>query len=109
MADLIARRVIEVIRSELRTQLDDEDWIDSKEVARRFSLSRAWVYANAPRLGVVKVGDGARPRLRFIPSVVAKALREGATHHAEPVESEVVPELGLPIHVPRVRSRRSNA
>lgn len=68
--------------------------IDSKEVARRFGLSRAWVYEHAGELGAVAIGDGPRPRLRFVPSLVAGAR----------LSSLPQPEGGLAIHGPRVRS-----
>jgi hypothetical protein len=62
-----------------RVSCDFEDMSDScpplltaADVARRFSVTRSWVYAHARELGVVRIGDGPRPRLRFDPAVVAQ-------------------------------------
>ncbi|HKO38856.1 MAG TPA: hypothetical protein VJU14_10855 [Solirubrobacterales bacterium] len=48
--------------------------VDVAEVARRFGVSRDYVYDNADRLGVIRIGTGARPRLRFDPAIVAERL-----------------------------------
>lgn len=61
------------------------------QVAARFNVDRSWVYAHAHELGVVRLTDSARPRLRFDPAVVAQKLL------AEP--TPVVPTG--PKHVPR--------
>lgn len=50
----------------------EEPLLTAAEVAARFSVDRGWVYAHANDLGVVKIGDGPRPRLRFDPAVVAQ-------------------------------------
>lgn len=44
------------------------------QVAERFNVDRGWVYAHASELGVLRLGLGRRPRLRFDPAVVAQAL-----------------------------------
>lgn len=44
------------------------------QVAERFGVDRSWVYAHAHQLGVVRLGFGRRPRLRFDPAVVAQHL-----------------------------------
>ncbi|HEY6781591.1 MAG TPA: hypothetical protein VI111_11585 [Thermoleophilaceae bacterium] len=102
IAEAIAVRVVEIVRRELGVSASAGEWIDAREVARRFGFSRAWVYEHAGRLGAVRVGSGSRPRLRFNARVVAEALREPAP---EPVEPEPEPPAGMAIHVPRVRSR----
>jgi hypothetical protein len=43
--------------------------------ARRFGIERSWVYSHAIELGVVKLGSGSKPRLRFDPEVAAQVLR----------------------------------
>lgn len=48
-----------------------ERLLTAKEVAERFNVDRGWVYAHARELGVIRIGTGARPRLRFDPVVVA--------------------------------------
>src|SRR3954454_19190164 len=42
--------------------------VSAAEIARRFDVTRQWVYENADRLGAVRLGHGARPRLRFDPA-----------------------------------------
>jgi hypothetical protein len=81
----IAQRVVELLRLEREriqpNQASQPEWIDAEELARRFGLTRTWVYENAGRLGGIKVSDGPRSRLRFDPQVATQALR----HRTEPV------------------------
>lgn len=107
IAQAIAAQVVALVRDELGLRPPAEDWIDAQEVARRFGLSRAWVYAHARQLGVVAIGSGPRPRLRFDPRVVADALRTSGAVIDEPVDGDHKP--GVAIHVPRVRSRRARS
>jgi hypothetical protein len=39
--------------------------VDAGTVAAVLGVSRAWVYDHADELGGVRLGDGAKPRLRF--------------------------------------------
>ena len=58
--EALAQRIAELVRDP-----DSVQFIDAAEVAHRFGVSRDWVYAHAEELGVLRVGDGSRPRLRF--------------------------------------------
>lgn len=58
--------------------MSDDRLLTAAEVARRFSVERSWVYAHARELGVVKLGGGPRPRLRFDPAVIAQRLLPAA-------------------------------
>ena len=49
-----------------------ERLLTAKEVAERFNVDRGWVYAHARELGVIRIGSGVRPRLRFDPALVAQ-------------------------------------
>ena len=49
--------------------------LTAAEVSRLWGVSRRWVYENARALGVRRLGDGPRPRLRFDPEEVADRLR----------------------------------
>ncbi len=62
----------------------------ARQVAARFNVERSWVYAHADELGVVRIGQGPRPRLRFDPAVVAQHLL------ARPARTAVAP---FPSHV----------
>jgi len=70
--EAIARRVVGLLE---KRGLQNRELIDAAELARRFGIERAWVYSHAIELGAVKLGDGAKPRLRFDPEVAAQALR----------------------------------
>jgi hypothetical protein len=68
--DLVARRVAALLgRADRSPAL-----LTAAEVATRFGVERAWVYAHAHELGVIRLGDGPRPRLRFDPAVVEQLL-----------------------------------
>lgn len=68
----IARRVMELLE---QRGLQKRDLVDAAELARRFGIERSWVYTHAIELGAVKLGNGAKPRLRFDPEVAARVLR----------------------------------
>ena len=74
--------------------------LTAAEVAERFGVDRSWVYAHARELGVVQLGAGPRPRLRFDPAVIAQLLT--------PRASTVVPGTArlLPIRTSRRYTRR---
>jgi hypothetical protein len=65
----IAREVAQVL-----ARGDADQLLTASEVATRFKVDRSWVYAHADELGVIRLGDGPRPRLRFDPAVVARHL-----------------------------------
>src|SRR4051794_30324775 len=71
LARLVAAEVVRLL--DLPAQ-EGEALIDAREVARRHGVDGAWVYAHADELGVVQLGGGSRPRLRFDPAVVREAL-----------------------------------
>jgi hypothetical protein len=58
--EAIARRVAEIVHPEPVTDLVTVD-----QVCAHFGVKRSWVYAHADELGVVRLGDGPRARLRF--------------------------------------------
>jgi len=62
--------------------------LDAKEVAARFGVTPGWVRENADRLGVIRLGDGPKPRLRFDLETVAAALTpSGRDERSEPAAS----------------------
>jgi hypothetical protein len=71
---------IEAIAREVAQLLGRDDQpgayglLNARQVAARFNVERNWVYAHADELGVVRLGRGPRPRLRFDPAVVAQHL-----------------------------------
>jgi hypothetical protein len=70
----IAQQVAELLRR--RDSSDDATHalLTAGQVAARFNVDRTWVYAHAGELGVVRLGSGRRPRLRFDPAIVAQHL-----------------------------------
>jgi hypothetical protein len=51
--------------------------LDATAVARMLGVTRGWVYEHAAELGAIRLGAGARPRLRFDPLRVGSALEDG--------------------------------
>jgi hypothetical protein len=72
--EAIARRVCELL-GETRPSSSEPLVITADELARRLRRKRAWVYANADQLGVLRLGEGPRPRLMFDPAQVEDRLR----------------------------------
>lgn len=75
-----------------------ERLLTAKEVAERFHVDRGWVYAHARELGVIRIGDGARPRLRFDPAVVAQHVlpsTPGRTDQRSPAPTTTLPLLPI--------------
>jgi hypothetical protein len=79
--DAVARRVVELLESrditaESRTAPPPADraFLTVAEVAERYRVSRAWVYAHQRQLGALRMGTGPRAHLRFDPAVVAGAI-----------------------------------
>ena len=70
--------------------------LTAAEVAARLAVARGWVYAHARELGVVRLGDGPRPRLRFDPAIGARL-----SNPAPPAGAAL-----LPVRSSRPRRRR---
>jgi hypothetical protein len=75
IADDLAERIAERLSTAANGEHGEPELIDAAEVARRFHVSRDYVYGHAERLGAIRLGDGEKPRLRFDPAKVAEALR----------------------------------
>lgn len=93
---------IEALARRLAELLSDDDvgnnLVDAAELARRFSVSRDYVYEHADELGAVRLGNGLRARLRF--DIVT--VRERLTQPPVQVRRESKRE-----NQPPVRSARS--
>lgn len=81
VVDAIARRVVELLD---QRGLRKRELVDATELARRLGIERSWVYSHAIELGAVKLGTGARPRLRFDPEIAARFLRKAPKGPAAP-------------------------
>jgi hypothetical protein len=69
--EAIARRVAELLRADPTA---DAQYVDAATIARRFGVTRAWVYQHKLDLGAVPLGSGPKPRLRFDMSRVGQVL-----------------------------------
>jgi hypothetical protein len=88
--EAIARRVTDLLRQD-PASMPEGGLVSAAEIARRFGVSRAWVYENADRLGAVRLGRGERPRLRFDPRLVEQRLDstdEGASPRPQRVPDD---------------------
>jgi hypothetical protein len=74
VADRLADRLLEVSAFGQIEPTDAEGRIDAAEVARRYGVTRHFVYEHADELGAIRLGKGQRARLRFDPATVADAL-----------------------------------
>jgi hypothetical protein len=70
--EAVATRVADL----LKEQHPDAELVDAAAIARRFGVSRDFVYQHADELGAVRLGDGPKARLRFDQSKVGRALRK---------------------------------
>jgi len=83
----VAERVVQLLRAEaIGCEL-----IDAAEVARRLNVSPDYVYRHKDDLGVVRLGDGPKPRLRFSPARVAEALAGSSEPESQPKRAAVRP------------------
>lgn len=75
LVERIALRVVEVLdeRQAIASAESTEaiELLDAKAVARRFGVSREFIYSHASDLGGVRLGNGERPRWRFPATNVA--------------------------------------
>jgi hypothetical protein len=77
--DAIARRVVELLEGGDVSRTDtgaeaDDSCLTVSQAARRYGVSRSWVYAHQRELGALRLGEGPRARLRFDTRVVAEAI-----------------------------------
>jgi hypothetical protein len=77
--EAIARKVVELLE---KRGLQKRELVDAAELAKRFGIERSWVYSHAIELGAVKLGNGAKPRLRFDPEIAAKSLHKAGDDSA---------------------------
>ncbi len=95
--EAIAHEVADLLRR--RGEAGERGLLTAGQVAGRFGVDRSWVYAHAHQLGVVRLGFGRRPRLRFDPAVVAQ-------HLLSPVRSETATPPPTTADVPLLPIRR---
>jgi hypothetical protein len=90
IAEDLAERISERLSATANGEHGEPELIDAAEVARRFGVSRDYVYDHAAELGAIQLPSKSRaerpkPRLRFDPAKVAEALgAPRAEQRAEP-------------------------
>ena len=103
--EAVARRVLELLDG-----TEAEGLIDAVEVARRRGCSPAWVYRHKDELGVIRQGDGPRPRLRFDPEVACSAgkrsLSEQSSAQAEKPRGRPRSRPGTDVPLLPIRGRQ---
>ena len=76
--------ITEHLEDPLSDEVDELQLLTVAQVARRFQVHPSWVYANARRLGALRLGTGPKAPLRFDPGRVALAVEDqdlpGARH-----------------------------
>jgi len=72
LAEAIARRVVELLRSKGGNE-SAARLVDAATLARELGVEREWIYAHAEQLGAVRLG-GPHGRLRFDRREVAQRL-----------------------------------
>jgi hypothetical protein len=86
--DGVARRVVELLREEGAVSREGPRLLTVAAVSQEFGVSTDWVYANARRLGAIRLGSGPRARLRFDRITIADRIAKVASHAARDRSSQ---------------------
>lgn len=78
--EAVAVRVVELLGSPPTSR----ELVDAGAIARRFGVSRAFVYDHAEALGAIRLGAGPRARMRFDPVEVERLFGAGRKTGARP-------------------------
>jgi hypothetical protein len=70
--EAVALRVVQLMHS--GHVANDRGLVDAATLAGELGVDRSWVYAHRDALGVVRLGSGSKPRLRFDLQVARAAL-----------------------------------
>jgi len=98
VAELLEPRLVEALEGK-SAQLDAGQLVDAAEAARTLGVSRAWVYEHAAELGVIRLGDGDKPRLRFAGAVHGRARDASGARPSAPAAAD--PRRAGPTMTPR--------
>ncbi|MGZ6564909.1 MAG: hypothetical protein ACXVH3_36675 [Solirubrobacteraceae bacterium] len=88
LVDAVARRVVELLREEGAVSREGPRLLTVAAVSQEFGVSTDWVYANAGRLGAIRLGSGPRARLRFDRATIADRITKVASHAARDRSSQ---------------------
>jgi hypothetical protein len=70
--EAVALRVVELMRN--GSPPDDRRLVDAATLATELGVTRSWIYEHRDELGVVRLGTGTKPRLRFDVKTARRAL-----------------------------------
>jgi|GEM_PF-6166708 hypothetical protein len=70
--EAVALRVVQLMRS--GDAANDRRLVSAATLAGELGVDRSWVYAHRDELGVVRLGSGSKPRLRFDVQAARAAL-----------------------------------
>jgi hypothetical protein len=101
--EAVALRVVQLMHSGYAA--NDRRLVDAATLAGELGVDRSWVYAHRDELGVVRLGSGSKPRLRFDVQVARAALARARN------EPAAIGNAGSADPFPReqIRSRRKPA
>src|SRR3954447_19922615 len=103
VVDLIADRVLQLLGDR---NGDEIQLLTVAQVARRFQVHPSWVYANARRLGALRLGSGPKAPLRFDPRRVALAVEDPPLSDGTPVSGTPACEAASERGAAHARKRR---
>jgi hypothetical protein len=120
----IAQRVAQLLHEQRHEQADARPaparLLDATQLARHLGVTRTWVYEHAQQLGAIRLGTGAKARLRFDLDTATVAIK--SPHERQPGVTAPAGETRrrgrprrrpqpavplLPIHEPRARGIRA--
>jgi hypothetical protein len=89
IADRIAERVLDRLALALAPAPVVAQFVDAKTLAATLGVSRRYVYEHRAELGVVALGGGSKPRLRFDLEAARTAMACSGSRRSEaPIVSE---------------------
>jgi hypothetical protein len=80
LVDAVARRVVELLREEDAALRQGPRLLTAAAVSQEFGVSIDWLYANAGRLGAIRLGSGPRARMRFDRTTIADRIAKVASN-----------------------------
>jgi hypothetical protein len=87
--EAVARRVVELIRSEGDSP-GGRRLVDAATLAAQLGVERSWVYTHRAELGAIQLGSGSKPRLRFDVEVGEGLLASSTSSESCAPQSPVV-------------------
>jgi hypothetical protein len=97
--EAIAERVAEMIGAHQRETEGRDRLLTAAEVATWWGVDRTWVYEHARELGVIPLGAGPTPRLRFDP-VKLRAYLDRSSKTPEPAPIRPAQRRRVPAYGP---------